>query len=284
MKPLLAHTYEPHRVTYPCRGQRKLNGVRGLGQFGLFQSRDEMPFGSHMTRLGDRLRKIFPSPIITDGEFYVHGWPLGRINGAVTPIRLTEKEYTKHIQYHIFDIVDFNKSFEERFASIPEFEDAFIKVVPVTVLHDENETNTFYKQCVDDKYEGMMFRLDDCPYTRPKQPNDCRTQFGRRGRLRFLSDKENRCWHLLKKKDWQDGEFDFVSINETIGELGKPGFQVWCLARNREKFKFGSGLTQNEVQFYLENPPIGQKIKGKYLTLSADGIPQNGTILCINPK
>ena len=115
MKPLLAHIYEPHRVTYPCYVQPKLNGIRALYQNGRFQSRDEIPYGqSLLAHLAAPLASCFGAEVILDGELYVHGWPLQRINAAVTPVRQHPTEDTLKVEYHVFDVVDFRKSFDQR--------------------------------------------------------------------------------------------------------------------------------------------------------------------------
>ena len=78
--------YEPHRVTYPCYVQPKLNGIRALYQNGNFQSRDQLPFPPGLlNHLSSPLQSAFDPSVILDGELYVHGWPLQRINAAVTP-------------------------------------------------------------------------------------------------------------------------------------------------------------------------------------------------------
>lgn len=295
MKPLLAHTYEPHRITYPCYVQPKLNGIRALYQNGRFQSRDELPFAEELlAHLSRPLREVFGAEVILDGELYVHGWPLGRILSAVTPVRSTMTEDTEKVEFHVFDIVNFEKSFihriyyQDELRQLSESHKTNIRHVPTYKVNNPEEADVRYLECVSRGYEGMMYRLGDCPYTVPKQPVDSPHVFehGYRvfissPRTKFLSDKDNRCWHLLKRKDWQDDEFPFISIQETAGKLGEPGFVVWAQARNGTHFKFGSGLTQAEVQHYLANPPVGRMVRGKYLVLSADGIPQNASIEAI---
>lgn len=285
MKPLLAHTYEPHRVAYPCYVQPKLNGIRALCQNGGFQSRDELPFSrSLLSHLSEPLQSVFDPSVILDGELYVHGWPLQRINAAVTPVRQQPTEDTLKVEFHVFDVVDFERSFVERIniqTQIGHLRKAGGQIALVHTVHvgTEQLANLYYAQFVEDKFEGMIYRIGSCPYTVPHQ-----SWWQRQpplGRARFWSDQSNRCWHLLKRKDWQDDEFPFVSINETVGDKGESGFQLWATARNGAQFKFGSGLTDAEVQHYLENPPVGRKIKGKYLVLSSEGIPLNATIEAI---
>ncbi len=293
MRPLLAHIYEPHRVTYPCYVQPKLNGIRALYQAGRFQSRDQLPFPDGLlSHLAEPLKAAFDPSVILDGELYVHGWPLQRINAAVTPVRQHPTEDTLKVEYHVFDVVDFGKSFNLRFQlplpwmgpfANPDVPDNKV-IRKVRTIHcgTAELANEFYAQFVSDGYEGMMYRLGDCPYTVPKQPVHI-VQGGvapnvPRTRSPFLSDKSNRVWHLLKRKNWLDHEFLFQSLEITTGEKGERGFQMWCLAQNGKPFKLASGLTDAQLDYYIQNPPVGQKIKSKYLCLSSEGVPLNATI------
>lgn len=296
MKPLLAHVYEPHRVTFPCFVQPKLNGVRALYQNGCFQSRDGLPFPSGLLdHLAKPLRELFDPRVILDGELYVHGWSLPKILGAITPIRQEPTEDTLKVEYHVFDVVDFGKSFADRHhnnGNILQLIDYHpqIKLVEGIPVRDEEWANEYYSRFVSRGYEGMMYRLGDCPYTVPKAIRV--TPFGQLvgvghelfSKSKFLSDKDNRCWHLLKRKDWQDDEFDFVSIRSTVGEKGEAGFIMTVKSppgAAKPTFDLGAGLTDHEIEIYLQNPPVNQKVKAKYLCLSPYGIPLNATILAV---
>jgi hypothetical protein len=296
MKPLLAHIYEPHRVTYPCYVQPKLNGIRALYQNGAFQSRDQLPFPTGLlAHLAEPLKKVFGPEIILDGELYVHGWPLQRINAAVTPVRQQPTEDTLKVEYHIFDQVKFNESFIQRIPCTlfqEEFEQG-IRLVQTHYAMSQGEADSLYAGFVSFGYEGMMYRLGDCPYTVPKQVN----QANYHGVLwninhgnYFLSDKNNRCWHLLKRKDWQDDEFQCYAVQEGEGKLAGTLGALRCLVKDWKQkrllgepalFSVGSGLTDAERSHFWTNPPIGRLVKVKYLCLSSDGIPLNPTILAI---
>jgi ATP-dependent DNA ligase len=295
MKPLLAHIYEPRRVTYPCYVQPKLNGVRALYQAGHFQSRDEIPFAREVLRhLWEPLKAGFDSSVILDGELYVHGWPLQRVNAAVTPVRQQPTEDTLHVEYHIFDVVDFNQPFSARIniqQLVAHCRNAGAKVALVytTCVESAEVADSYYAQFVSDGYEGMMYRLGDCPYTTPKQltiDNNSKFWQGGKGpmfnsRSRFLSDKANRCWHLLKRKDWQDDEFVCFGVVEGEGKyLGTLG-ALKCHCSNDQTFTVGSGLSDSERDYYWANPPIGRQIKVQYLCLSSLGIPLNPTVLAV---
>ena len=281
MKPLLAHVYEPHRITYPCYVQPKLNGIRALYQAGRFQSRDELPFPQGLLdHLAGPLRQLFGPDVILDGELYKHGWPLQRINAAVTPVRQRPTEDTLQVEYHVFDVIDFSKSFEDR--AIEKYNylaPQQIPICPVSTFQalSEGHADFYYCEFVSANYEGMMYRLGDCPYTVPKQP---RGTFGL-SRSPYLSDKNNRTWHLLKRKDWHDDEFlceaAFEGEGKNRGMLGSFG----CVTPSGKPFTVGSGLTDAERIFWWENSPRGKRIKVKYLVLSSDGIPLNPTVLAV---
>jgi ATP-dependent DNA ligase len=297
MKPLLAHTYEPHRVTYPCYVQPKLNGIRALYQNGHFQSRDQLPFPKGLLdHLARPLLQTFDERTVLDGELYVHGWPLQRINAAVTPVRLQPTEDTVKVEYHIFDQIDFAKRFHERklgnCVHLPANDKPPIRFVQHDIVDDEDAANRFYARTVADGYEGIMYRIGFCPYTQPKQ------QFWNgqapSRRTRYWSDQDNRCWHLLKRKDWQDDEFYCIDVVEGEGKLKGTLGAVVCRVTQRtgqhgeggeitidHRLHVGSGLSDSERAHYWSNPPIGRLVKVKYLCLSEAGIPLNPTILCI---
>lgn len=285
MKPLLAHIYEPHRVDYSSGVwlQDKLNGVRALSQGGFFQSRDELPWPPDMLKhLSTWMKQMFPEDWILDGELYVHGWPLQRINQAVA-VNATVRganEDTPLVEYHIFDRVSYELTFEERFWNMVVTKLGLIgNAIPVKFVRsikvfNEWDANDFYTTAVAKNYEGIMYRIGDCPYTKPKQE-------GGTGRSRYLSDKNNRCWHMLKRKDWRDDEFVCIRIEEGEGKrTGMVGAFI-CETSTGHYFGVGSGLTEAECIHYYENPPIGRKIKVKYLCLTSDGIPFNPTVIAV---
>lgn len=101
--------------------------------------------------------------------------------------------------------------------------------------------------------------------------------------MKYLSDKSNRCWHLLKRKDWQDDEFIVVGRTEGEGkQQGMLGAFV-CKTKQGRQFHVGSGITDAERQHYynMDIEQFPRFIKVKYLVLSSDGIPLNPTILAI---
>lgn len=94
-------------------------------------------------------------------------------------------------------------------------------------------------------------------------------------------NKENRWKCLLKRKEWLDKEFLIVDFNITQGKKGERGFQLTCDAGNGETFNAGSGLKDDELDYYVENSPIGQWAKVKFESYSDAQIPKQPTVLAI---
>lgn len=287
MKPMLAHVFEEKRwAGGPVWLQPKFNGVRALYQAGRFQSRDELPWNPGvLDHLAEPLKKMFPDDrTILDGELYVHGWPLQRINGAIAINRLEPNEDTLEVSYYVFDNVSFGKPFFVRFAEIEgtirQLQHPKIQAATTVQPPSHEWVEEFYARIVSEGFEGIMYRIGLCPYTVPKQPKE-----NNKG---FLSDKDNRTWHLLKRKSWMDEEFVCELVEEGEGKRkGMVGAFI-CHKNLRPddlrfepRFRVGSGLTDAEATHYFLNPPIGRKIKVKFLCYTRDGIPFNPTVEAI---
>lgn len=274
MKPMLARTYGPKFNQFPVYVQPKLNGVRALYQNGTFQSRDEKLWRPNVLRhLVDELQRltalhwIAPDTIL-DGELYVHGWRLGRISGAVAPNRADPNEDTPHIEYHVFDTVDLNKTFYERWQPlwdrIHKNEDLskLVYFVPHMFCSSNEIIKDWFRHFTAEGYEGVMIRPDSL-YEFGISPHGT----------------ERRSKSLWKYKSWQDGEFMCFA---TTGGAGKADIGIgalWCRTDKGAEFKIGTGFTDEErIEFY-ENPPIDKLIKVRYLELTKDGIPFNASFM-----
>lgn len=288
MKPMLAHVYRPDLWPRDNKVfvQPKLNGVRALYQNGNFQSRDEIPWEPNkLKHIADVLKEVFGPNIILDGELYVHGWLLQRINQAVAVNSPKISEDTLKVQYHIFDRVGYTSSFWDRFeivwAEHKNLLGTSVIVVQTSLAFDPVFADEYYARCISKGYEGIMYRLGDCPYTTPKQLDYHKTT-----RRSYLSDKNNRTWHLLKRKGWLDGEFECVAIVE--GEGKRSGMVGAFLCKTGSlvmdpTFKVGSGLDEVDAKRYFENPTeaVGHLIKVKYLCLTREGKPFNPTVMAV---
>lgn len=281
---MLARTYGPKYLKFPCYVQPKLNGVRALYQHkdgaASFQSRDEKIWKpSVLAHLHDELHGIYSvhSPQILDGELYHHSWKLQRINGAIAVNRTAPSLDTPHISYHIFDTVNPSLPFSERWIDLSNELRSHplphISIVPTSYVHDREQLDRYFHQAVAEGYEGVMLRPDG-PYEFGETPH------GTQKRSEFL-------W---KYKSWEDDEF--VCVGTTPGE-GKADIGIGALILRTDPqgptsiipdattFKVGTGFDDEERIAFMQNPPLGKMIRVRYLCLTDDGIPFNPSFIVV---
>jgi ATP-dependent DNA ligase len=271
MKPMLARTFGPKYNKYPCYIQPKLNGVRALYHNGVFQSRDEKLWRSNVLHhLLNDLSTLCLGDTILDGELYVHGWPLQRINGAIAVDRVTPSIDTPSVEYHIFDAVDPTQNFADRWLDLANTLDnqglRKCCIVPTAYVHSLSEVEQHFHHWVAQGYEGVMLRPDG-PYEYGE------TEHG----------TQKRSQTLWKYKEWDEDTFICVGVTEGIGkaDIGIGAFE--CAFRNADgvavRFYVGSGLSDAQRIHYAANPPIGKRINVRYLCLTEAGVPFNPTFL-----
>lgn len=279
---MLARTLGPKFNQFPCYLQPKLNGVRALYQIGVFQSRGEKLWKpTFFPHIVDQIHSLSLGPVILDGEFYVHGWRLQRINSAVGVNNNEPNDDTKNIEFHIFDVIEPNKYFSHRWFEIyntladPKLQN--VRRVHTDLACNRGEVELYFNQYTSRGYEGVMLRPDG-PY-----------EFGEHiGRGGTTTSFRSTC--LWKHKSWQDGEFMCVGV--TLGQ-GKASIGIGALTLKGRMvpdenggwnpFGVGTGFTDEERIEYMKNPPIGKLVKIRYLQLTADGIPFNPSFLCVMP-
>jgi len=280
VRPMLARTFGPKYTRFPCYVQPKLNGVRALYQDGMFQSRDEKLWKRPVLKhLVDDLRQLNLGPAVLDGELYVHGWRLQRINGAIAVNRNEPCADTLHVEFHIFDIVDPTRKFSQRWLplayGLKESTLEHCKVVTTDYVHTPEEMERYFHHYTSKGYEGIMLRPDG-PYEFGETPHGT----------------QKRSETLWKYKQWQDDEFECCGI--THGE-GKADIGIGALELIANKpfrtfpnngghlhvFKVGTGFSDEERIKFARNPPIGKLVRVRYLELTADGIPFNPSFLAV---
>lgn len=166
----------------------------------------------HVPHISKQLMEVMDVGDIFDGELYVHGPALQEITSAVKrgdaeekavkakikydkacktgDLVKTAKAYSdmvdafniadirKRLEYHIFDIVDFDKPFEERLDSLDFVSEAIYDNRELTgnlkVLHYRyakciETLNEYLKDCIDRGFEGIMYRTKDGMYENGKR-------------------------------------------------------------------------------------------------------------------
>lgn len=280
MIPMLSAAIGPKFNRFPCYVQPKLNGVRALYQraaapgrcAGVFQSRDEKIWNTEVLQhLHNEFAIVDMGDFILDGELYRHGWRLQRINGAVATNRSQPREDTHEVCFHVFDVVDPNRNFSDRWfeiyhglvaAELPR-----VKAVPTMLVQDREEMERSFHLYTSQGYEGIMLRPDG-PYEFGVTPH------GTRKNSKFL-------W---KHKAWEDGEFECIGVTQGEGKadigIGALVLRVFHGTMDVE-FKVGTGFTDEDRIELMRNPPIGKLIRVRYLCLTDDGVPFNPSFLAV---
>lgn len=177
MKPMQPCRYTARQITYPAYIQPKLKGIRALYQVGQFQAQMRSATKPGHTvgvlitlrHLNKPLSKIFGADVILDGVLYVHGWSPEQIRQAIVVD-------SDEIEYHVFDVVDFQRPFASRFmapASILTDTQHLhkTKVVETHRVLSPEPVTYFYDKWTTNGYDGLLYRLNGCPYIPGKSKN-----------------------------------------------------------------------------------------------------------------
>jgi DNA ligase-1 len=259
---MLAQKFEDREkdLQYPVYSQPKLDGIRCLCTATTMFSRQGKIFKSapHILKALESFFKEFPDAVL-DGELYCDKLnnDFNKIVSLVRKTKPTEADLDESagvIQYWVYDVIDTDKKFTERHkwlaANLPVLEDMIVRVETI-VAFDKRGLDTEYEIYMSDGYEGQMIRTDE-PYERKRSKT------------------------LLKRKEFQDAEYEILEIGEGTGNrTGMAGFMV--LKNNKgENFnsnikgshEFLADLFQNREKY------IGEKATCQFFHLSPYGIPR----------
>lgn len=193
------------RIKFPCYAQPKVNGFRCVATLetfkeGLFDITEvkfrskhglEFPILTHIAKQfkpeNFKVDNIEGVSLVFDGEMYIPGMYLQEIASAVKKVN----ENTKRIEFHIFDLANDGLRQETRLAMISKVltSTSFIKIVPSTLVTSDAEAQAFTDKCIEQGYEGAIFRDIDATY-----------QFGKRPTT------------MVKLKRYKDGEFLVLDV------------------------------------------------------------------------
>lgn len=269
MKPMLAFRYDkyPQRVTFPSDVQPKLDGVRLLYRNGVFQTRSARGDVVKTLRKGrlshlHRALTLLPRNILLDGEAYIHGVSRQRINGLVSVNSDNDGEESSLLQYHVFDAINPQEifaPFEERwgFLSFIWSDHESLRLVKTTRVLDAEQGDREYADARASGYEGLMYRDPRAPY----------------GFVENCGNQQNRWHYIHKRKHRQDAEAICTDIIYGEGKYANLVGSLLLRLRNGIYFSAGSGLSDNQREEYVKNPPLGHTVTFEYDILSDDGTP-----------
>lgn len=258
MLPMLAHDYKKHKnkVIYPCYVQSKLDGMRCIyntttGKITTRQGK-EYNIVKESGKLYQELLKL-PKGLILDGELYT-----SKLNFEVLGVLRKTKQLTNQelvnlqkIEYHIYDLINTEITFEQRNKQIQELNlSSYEKLiyVPTFLVKNENEIKQYHTKFLEQGFEGTMIRNRSSLYKTKQRSSD-----------------------LLKYKDFEDAEFkivDYTIEKDTSG--ADENLVVWIVDVPSENGKITckvrpKGTKQERKELYKKCVENFDQFKGRNL-------------------
>ncbi len=261
--PMLAHKFseQADKIKFPCYVQPKLDGHRCIAMVGVggvtLWTRTRKPVRSmpHIIKAIADLE--LPEGTILDGELYSHTHK-DQFSKLTSLIRgSSPKPEGSIVEYHIYDLPSSADMFDNRYTELqlmlgkPDDPSPLV-LVETKFAEDEIGLEAAFRAYLAQGYEGAMARNADSKY------------------------ENKRSYGLQKVKEFKEGDFVVVGINEGIGRLaGHVGSFVFK-AENGEEFSAKMKGDTAALKTYFENPDtvIGKVVEVHYFELSEYGIPR----------
>lgn len=252
-KPMLAKEYT--KWSGPCWAQPKLDGIRCIAtKDGLF-SRQGKPITA-VPHIHAALASVFASQpgLVLDGELYNHDLK-DDFNEIVSAVRkksptAAELELAEQkIQYHVYDTPSFEKhDFAARMGQVRlACEASGHTAVPTHFVNTVEELDQLYGQWLELGYEGQMVRL----------PGEY---------------EQKRSSLLLKRKTFQDAEYEVVSIEEGQGNWSGVAKRVVCKLPDGRTFGAGIKGSYERAKTLLNETHKVATVR--FFALTPDGVPR----------
>lgn len=262
-EPMLAKKYEDFvkKPSWPVYTQPKLDGVRCIVNKDGMWSREGKPIIS-APHIFDEIKVVFDDypDLVLDGELYNHKLrdDFNKIISLAKKTKPTQEDLeasANMIEYHIYDLMLLNNTdlnFVERYPSYIDWTyrgpgDSRVRLVETYFVKDQNELDEYYAQFLEAGYEGQMIRFNK-PY------------------------ENKRSKYLIKRKEFQDEEFEVLKIEEGVGNWAGYAKSITC--KNKDDKIFSSGVRGNQ-DFTKELLTRNIKyVTVRYQNLTPDGIPR----------
>lgn len=253
-KPMLAHKFEKFERGF---AQPKLDGVRCIARADGMFSREGKPLPGAMF-IHEILKPRFEEnpDLILDGELYNHELRddfnevirlVKKASGDVAHVERVKMT----VQYHVYDMPSHPGTFDERSDKVNDLVTAIgspsIVDVPTWVVTTAEEYDQLHGEWLEAGYEGSMHRLDK-PY------------------------EQKRSKTLLKRKEFQDDEFEVVRIEEGQGNWSGMAKRVVC--RLKDGREFGAGIKGSMTRAKELLGEDHKVVTIQFFALTPDGVPR----------
>jgi DNA ligase-1 len=257
--PMLAHKFaeQGHKIKYPAYVQPKLDGIRCIailkdGKCTLWsRTRKQITSMPHIVKA---IENTYTVDLIFDGELYNSEYK-SNFEKIVSLVRQEEPgEGHEVVQYHIYDLIE-DGTFFTRTCHIDELlfrQPACLQEVSTFLVDSEEQILEFFNSFLKEGYEGAIVRNKDGKYT------------------------NKRSYDLQKVKEFDDGEFDILGIEEGRGKLAGHVGAFLCRLPNGKTFLAKmSGDTANLKNYFLQHSLwTGKSLNVQYQGLTSYGIPR----------
>ena len=247
--PMLAKSFdkESRKVEYPCNVQPKLDGMRALYNNGKLISRQ----GKLIPTMGHLLLELKDCNVTLDGELYAHG---ESFQENMRLIKRYREGRTEKVCYHVYDIVEPNMAFDDRYALlrdiVSQLKTNLIRLVPCTVVYDEEEIKTEHKYNLSNEYEGSIVRWGMDGY-----------KIG------------GRSSSLLKYKDFQDVTAQVIDV---VPQDARPTHAMLICGNEMGVFSATPKVSFSEREQMLTDREtwIGKTVEIRYFEETESGLPR----------
>ncbi len=276
-QPQLAQDYKKRgkkKLPEKMACQPKLDGMRNCGQaIGSYSRTGEKFFTApHIEAILAPIFEKYPDEKITfDGEFYNHEYKadFDSLSSAIRKQKPTQDEMEQSIEvieYHIYDIHFGNRPdmpFTERYTLLRSLFEEFglvdnpkVRLVETTFCTTEAELDKKYEEYLEAGYEGQMIRDANSAY------------------------ENKRTWSLMKRKEFYDGEWVLIRIEEGRGNWAGKARKGYFLHTDGTEFKADIVGTRARCQYILENQDefLGKPTTIVYQQLTPRGVPRFGKV------
>ena len=261
-KPMLAAKWEDrlNKVEYPVYVQPKLDGVRCIANRDGLWSRTGKQIVScpHIEIALEPLFEADPD-LVLDGELYNHKLrdDFNQIISLVRKTKPTDEDLIDShdmVEFHVYDLPSCDDIYSVRRTELEQvlrYEDSCLVFVQTDFATSQEDVDGLFGQYVELGYEGGIIR-ENKVY------------------------EQKRSNGLLKRKDFEDSEFEIISIEEGKGNWA--GYAKRVIFRLEDGRECGSGLAGNQDfarQLLSERDKyVGGQVTVQYFTRTPDGVPR----------
>jgi DNA ligase-1 len=264
-EPMLARDYKKTTIGFPAMCQPKLDGVRAIiTKNGAFTRNGK----KHccIPHVLEELKPFFERfpDAVCDGELYNHEYK-ENFNKLVSLVKKTKptaddlEESRDKVQFHCYDLprVDVwteSDAFIDRWSSaqVNLCDLKYVRLVETVTVDCKDSVDTLLSAFVSVGYEGVMVRNPTAAY------------------------ENKRSKHLLKYKEFQDAEYEIISVHEGEGnKTGMAGYFVCALPQGGTFKSNIKGPHEYLTKLWHDKDSlVGKTATVKFFNLTPDGVPR----------